>query len=468
MRSPIALAILAGALLYLALHLFEPALPATWAFAHLGRDPWLVALALAQIAVLPPLALLADRMPFFRGAWSPPSRRTALAAFAILSLLFLAVGWRHPAKPLCIDSPWFAIEVYTGELGCTRWYLTLATYTPLLRAVEWAAAEWVTPFKVPARTFVPVVNAFATAAAYLLLLGCARRLGRDLFETAAITLLAWGAFGNFQLIFHYMDVYPVAQLCLTLYLWTAFRALDGESTLTAPFVVLALVPLFYVGLVLVAPSALVLVLAARRRPAFARELAVAVAAAFVAGGLAMVPGYGLPFAFAPYLRDLVADSAAPYGFDPDSSLLPLRVLFGAAHLAEVWSVLLLIDGIGLLLCLAAGWALWKRGAEPDRKALLLAAVLVPQLLFVFTMDAVWGTYLDWDLFSYVAIPTSLLGGYALMVWGRPRRRLRALLLGLLLAADGVHLLAKTNALELGYARHVAETPMHPTLPSAPP
>ena len=104
----------------------------------------------------------------------------------------------------------------------------------------------------------------------------------------------------------------------------------------------------------------------------------------------------------------------------------------------------------------------------DAKALLLFTVLAPQLVYVFLMDAVWGTYLDWDLFSYVAIPMSLLGAYALMVWGRERPALRAALVGLLLAAEGVHLLARTNALELDYARHVAETPMHPTLPKGPP
>jgi hypothetical protein len=465
MRSPIALAILSGALLYLALHLFEPALPATWAYAHLGRHAGLVALAIAAIAILPFLALAADRSPVLEGPWPAASRRTAFVCGLSLSLLFLAVGWRYPAKPLCIDSPWFAIEVYLGRLGCMRWYLTLATYTPLLRV-----AEWIAPFPVPARTFVTVLNAFASGAAYVLLLGCARRLGRDRFEVVAITLLTWGAFGNFQLVFHYMDVYPVAQLCLALYLWTSLRSLDGEIGLVWPFVVLALIPFFYVGLVLLGPSALVLIWAARRRPGFVRELAVAVAAAVIAGGLAMVPGYGIPFAFAPYLRDLVADSAAPYGFDPDSSLLPIRILFTEAHLTEVWSVLLLIDGIGLLLCATAGWALWgrERAGGPDMKALLLVVVLIPQLVYLFWMDAVWGAYLDWDLFSYVAIPTSLLGGYALMVWGRPQRRLRAVLLGLLLAATGVHLLAKTNALELGYAQHLVETPMHPTLPSGPP
>src|SRR5262245_58237539 len=160
MPSPIAVAILSGTLLFLALHLFEPALPATWAYAHLGRDPRLVALAIALIVILPILAVVADRAPFLPRPWPAVSPRPAFLVGALLSLLFLAVGWRYPAKPLCIDSPWFAIDVYLGGNRCARWYLTLATYTPLLRVAEWAA-----PFKVPARTFVTVLNAFASGAA---------------------------------------------------------------------------------------------------------------------------------------------------------------------------------------------------------------------------------------------------------------------------------------------------------------
>jgi hypothetical protein len=464
MPSPILLAVVLGTVLYLGLHFFEPALAATWPYAHLSRNPVLVAVAVAQVVLLPILALAASRGAALRGPWPASPRRVAFGAFAVLSAVFLVVGWRHPAKPLCIDSPWFAIEVYIGTLGCTRWYLTLATYTPLLRV-----AEWLAPFPVPARTFVPVLNAFVTTAAYLVFLACARRLGRDRFEVAAIALLVAGAFGNFQLIFHYMDVYPVAQLGLALYLWTSLRAIDGDVDLVTPFLVAALVPLFYVGLVLVAPSLLVVVLAAWRRPGFVRQLAVATAVAILVFGLAMIPGYGVPFAFAPYLRDLVADSAAQHGFDPESSFWPAGMLFGRLHLVEVASVLLLIDGIGVLLCATAGWSLLPR-LRPrafDAKALLLIAVLLPQLVYLFLMDAIWGTYLDWDLFSYVAIPTSLLGAYALMIWGRRRPVARAALVGLLLAAEGVHLLARTNALELDYPRHVAETPMHPTLPNGP-
>jgi hypothetical protein len=54
-----------------------------------------------------------------------------------------------------------------------------------------------------------------------------------------------------------------------------------------------------------------------------------------------------------------------------------------------------------------------------------------------------------------------------MVWGRAHRPQRALLVGLLLAAEAVHVLARANALEVEYKRHVAETPMHLSVPSAP-
>jgi len=464
MRSPVGLAILLGAVLYLALHFFEPALAATWSYAHLGRSPLLVAAAVLLVVVLPPLALAAARLPGLREAWRTPSRHTLLLAFAVLAALFVLAGWFAPTTPLCIDSPWFAIQVYVGGFENMRWYLTMATYTPLLRLVE-----WLSPVPVPSRDFVPVLNAVLSAASYLALLGCARHLARDRFETLAITLLTWGAFGNFQLIFYYMDIYPVVQFLMSLYLLSALRALDGSGRLLWPVLLAAIAPFFYVGLVLISPSALVVLLGTRDRSGFVREAAIACAVAFVVVGFAMVPAYGVPFAFAPFLRDLVADSASQYGYDPGSSLLPLRQVFAAAHVAEVASLLLLIDGVGVLLCLTAGVALAPRllRSAPDWKAWLLLAVLAPLVVYLVMMDAVWGAYLDWDLFSYLAIPTSLLGGYALMTWGRARPALRAFLLGLLLAAQGIHLIARANALEVDYKRHVAETPMHLSVPSRP-
>jgi hypothetical protein len=464
MLSPVGLAILLGAAFYLFLHFFEPALAATWSYAHLGRSPLLVAAGALAVVALPPLVLAADRLPFLHRAWPRPARRTVLLAFVALAALFVVAGWFNPTSPLCIDSPWFAIQVYVGDRGNMRWYLTLATYTPLLRVVE-----WLSPIPVPARNFVPVVNGVVSAASYLLLLGCARQLARDRFETLAIALLAWGAFGNFQLIFYYMDIYPVVQLLMSLYVLTALRAIRGSGRLVWPILIAAIAPFFYVGLVLMVPSALVVLLAARHRGASLGELAIPCAAAVGAAGLATIPAYGLPFAFAPYLRDLARDSAAPYGYDPTSSLLPLHYVFSAPHLAELGSLLLLIDGTGVLLCLTAGVALLPRllGRDPDWSAWLLLTVLVCLLPYFILMDAVWGAYLDWDLFSYLAIPTSLLGGHALMVWGRAHRPQRALLVGLLLAAEAVHVLARANALEVEYKRHVAETPMHLSVPSAP-
>jgi hypothetical protein len=121
----------------------------------------------------------------------------------------------------------------------------------------------------------------------------------------------------------------------------------------------------------------------------------------------------------------------------------------------------LIDGVGVLLCSTCGVAVLAREIRrpSDPRPWLLAALLAPCLGYMFVMDPIWGPYSDWDLFSYVAVPTSLLGSYALLVWGRGRRA-TAWLVGLALAASSVHVLARFNALDVDIARHRHESPFH--------
>ena len=155
-----------------------------------------------------------------------------------------------------------------------------------------------------------------------------------------------------------------------------------------------------------------------------------------------------------------ADSGWQLGLSPTSSLLPLGDMLSGAHAREVVHTLLLVDGVGvLLLVLCGGWlVLHPRTWSPQ--AALLALIVLPYLAYVVAMDPLFGAFADWDLFSYGAAATSLLGAYAFVVWGREHERAFAWLLGLAIASAGVHLLARWNALEVDLPRHLLESPYH--------
>ncbi|MBM4265082.1 MAG: hypothetical protein FJ144_00480 [Deltaproteobacteria bacterium] len=429
----------------------------TWAHAHLWRHPALAILGVALLLVLPPLAVRAGTRAWASLPLPVPSRRVAVTAAVAAGALFLALGLLFPSHAICFDSVEFSIEVWKGQLRNLRWYLTLASYHGALRAVAAIA-----PMPIPARTFVPVVNAFATGVAYVALAGAARRLGRTRFEVGVITLLAWTAFGNLQLGLFYVDVYPVAQLAMALFAWTALRALDGDGHPVWPILIAAVGPLFYIGLVLVAPAALVVVAAELRRRGGLARVGVSILAAVVATGGATMPAFGRPFAFRDLLERLVASSGAARGLSPDSSLLPADYLFSAPHALEIVQGWILVDGVGVLLSLTAGMVLLAKALRGplDLRTLLLAGLVGPVLLYAALMDPLWGPYLDWDLFSYGAVATSLFGAYALVVCGRGWPRERAFLAGLLVAASILHLCARLNALEVDYRAHLAESPAH--------
>jgi hypothetical protein len=107
----------------------------------------------------------------------------------------------------------------------------------------------------------------------------------------------------------------------------------------------------------------------------------------------------------------------------------------------------------------AGATALARGAW-DPAAAFLGLIVIAWLAYLIAMDPVYGPYADWDLFGYGAAVTSLLGAFAFVAWGRTCPRLFAPLLGLALAAAGVHLLARLNALDVDFHIHAIESPFH--------
>jgi hypothetical protein len=363
-----------------------------------------------------------------------------------------------PIPPrLSVDAAFFSKSIIEDGTGSPRWYLLLWTYARLVGALR----PWLHPFVV-----LRAGNTLLATAALLALAGAARRLGRTRGEVAAIGLLAWSAFGTLQLAIGYVDVYPFALAATAVYLWLGLAALAGERHPAWPFVAAAVGPIFYEGLVLLAPSLTVVAWTAGRRPGGGRRLGAAALAAALAAGLATVPRFGRPFAWAAYLDWLGKDLIAPMGLSATSALLPLDAWLSAWHLADVAHTLVLVDGVGVLLLMVAGGSLAARHWRPpwDAAAVFLGLVVLPYLAYLGTMDALWGAFADWDLFSFGAAATSLLGGYAFVTWGRTCPRAAAVLLGVALAAAGVHLLARLNALDVDLRRHYAESPFHVQLP----
>jgi hypothetical protein len=440
-----------GLVAMLGLHFIEPHLAITWSFAHLWRHPLLPWIGGALVLVAPVATALAWPHPSLARPLGALSWRSVLGAGLLLAVALLVVATRWPARPVSIDPVALVIDVRDRTIGNGRRVLLIWVLGNLWAAV---GSLWRT---VP--DFIRSMDALLGTASLLALAGCARRLGRSRGEVTAITLLAWSAFGTLQLCIGYLEVYPAELFATTLYLWLALRTIDGDLHPAWPVVAAALAPFWYVSLILLAPSLAVIAVHQLRQRGGFRRLAVAAVLAIVAAGSATIPAFGRPFAWAPLVSLVGADSAYQSGLSPTSSLLPLHYILTGPHARELAHTLLLVDGVGFLLVLVAGaWLAVRRAI--DTKAAFLAVVIAGHLPYLVAFDPVFGALCDWDLFSYLAAPASLLGAYAFAQWGRECPKPFAVVLGLALATNGVHLLARLNALHMDLPKHQLETPYH--------
>lgn len=436
-----------GLLALLALHVGEPDLPLSWGFAGLRAVWGSVVPGLVAFGVVLAAVVFAWRSPVASRP-VPRMRPAAIVAGTLGVWLVLALaGLRWPAPDVCPDAMFLPHQLRTGGAGNVRWLLSV----PLLQLLY-------APFHghVDADLVLRVVNALFSTLSMLLTLAIAMRLGRSVREVAAVVLLVWTGLGSLQLALGYVDIYPLVQLFVALYLWTALRYLDGDGRVVWPLLVAVAGPCFYIGLILLAPSVLVLLAVAVQRRDLA-PVALAACASLLIVGLATVPTFGAPFALQAWLERL--SDVGLYGLNPGRQTLPLAHMLSLRHAGEVMSTLILLDGTALVLLAAL--------PVRSRAGAFLCLLLASGLAFVVAMDPLWGPYSDWDLFSYLTLPLGVAAGLAFVTWSRSAPRLAGLVLGLALATSTVHLFARLNALHVDFARHVADSPFHiPGVPSS--
>lgn len=427
-----------GALLLV--HVVEPDLPLSWSYAGLHLAWGGVGPALATAGVVFVAVVLCWRARRGDRPARPPAPRAVVASGLLIWLVLVVAGLRWPAPDVCPDAIFLPHQLQADVPGNVRWLLSV----PLLRLLFAPFRGYADP-----DLFLRAVNAAFSTVSIVLTAAIALRLGRSLREQAAIVLLTWSALGSLQLVFGYVDIYPVVQLFVALYLWTAIRYLDGDGSVTWPLLVAAAGPWFYIGLILLGPSVLVLLHAAYERGQIAPVLR-AVALAILLAGLATVPAFGRMFAFPAWLGRL--SDVGLYGLNPGKQTLPLSYMLGLRHAGEVLSTLVLLDGVGVVLLALL--------PVRSRVGLLLFLVLLAGLAFVVAMDPLWGPFSDWDLFSYLTLPVGIGAGLGFARWSRGRPRVAGLVLGLALAVSTVHLFARLNLLHLDFDRHRAESPFH--------
>ncbi|MCS7222369.1 MAG: hypothetical protein RML36_04280 [Anaerolineae bacterium] len=221
--------------------------------------------------------------------------------------------------------------------------------------------------------------------------------------------------GTIQLFFGYVENYTLMSLGMMVYLWLAWRCLQGRLMPVWPATALAITHALHPSTLLLAPSLVYLGWAwARRRAGTSGGLVaawqIALPMIVVSGGVITLMesgGHGLAY--------LVGEDR-PGGGD-GRWLVPLfktttrwehYTMFSWGHLLDIVNEQLLIAPVVLpaLVCLALlAWPQMRHGTTWTH---LLCLASGAYLLFIWTWNPDYGGQRDWDLFAPAAIPLTLL------------------------------------------------------------
>lgn len=429
-------------------------LPTSWGFGvgGLSSAPF-AAFVVAALILMPFVLRRAEGVPWMSAR--PPAAAPSgfWVLFALLAVLFVVLGDRWPAKPICLDAVEFSAAAQGGVFSNARWGLALRMFH--------AAFDLLSPL-IPPSSVVPTLNALLSAAAFAAISCTASSLTRSRFEWILATGLSWSAFGNLQLVFGYIDIYPLLQFFVALILWTSVRAASGKGWVGWPLALMAVAPFAHPGIILLAPSVAVASGVVLLDPDRRLGAILGFVFALFAAGMATIPSFGVPFAFSAWLSAVSASSLSTLGLSPSSSLLPPDYLLSGRHLLDLVNGMALVDAVGIISCLTAGLVLlWcSRSVVRYPQAWILAAPAFGGILFSAVMDPLWGPFLDWDLFSYTAVSTSLFGAVSFLWISREQPNLRAMVATAFIVFSFVHLEARLNRLHENWQTYLQQSPVH--------
>jgi len=455
-----------------ALHVLAPNASVTWSYAHLDRAaafPWL---AWIGVVVLPPLGgflfarwAAADASPPASvkpsSSLSPLARLVRIAIALAFVFVWTELGLRWSTPWLSPDSNALQTMVEQPGAEIARWHLLLPVYQAVARGLDAVSST---------HEVIVLLSGVFGGLALVAIVVTAELVSRSRAMAIGVASLVVTSFGVAQVALGYNDVYPVPLFGVALYLLLAVRAMAGRGSPAWAIAWAGVAPFVYLGLVLIVPSAGVLAFDHWRRERSLRPLVIGAAAAVVLAGLATIPRFGVPFAWSGFLAAQVELPSASMGYNASGYTLPLAQVLSAGHLWQVLHGVLLVDPVGswLTLTLAIPVAARVLAAAPSlavRVAALVGAIVLPYGVFLLWMDPLYGAYVDWDLFSYGAVATSLLGALLLFEWGRARPQWLGVLLGLAVAVNATHLLARFHGLPIDRAEHLQESPEHLRVPA---
>jgi len=334
--------------------------------------------------------------------------------YLLISLLFASVFWILRARRYYGDA-----ELLAHLIQGKRYYLS-APLTSLI--FRWSHKLLAKAFNFQSVDSIAAVSVIAGFASIYVMFLLSEKITKNPLKRWVMFLLLTSTYGIIQLFFGHVEIYPPFTMAILAYTYASIKYLSGEYPLYYPALVFGLMITFHLSAIWFLLSLLFLYLVGVKDDASLRETGKRFLKVVLA--LSIVPA----FVFTHYMINYEEFSLnlpllGGAFFGDKTTFIPFRDFFAFERFEQMFNEYLLLSPGGLILLVLLILRSNKMNVK-DGTLIFLLLVFAPYAFYTFIWNPDLGFPQDWDLFSAVAVPLTILGGYTLVTAVRDTKTLK--------------------------------------------
>lgn len=321
----------------------------------------------------------------------------------ILSLLFASVCWIAREKIYLLGDGYLMLRILPTLQSASDQYFAYNEPLPLFLIWKlWKLLHAINVSIVPEIPYI-IISIISGFISLLIIWSISKTIASDIIDRILLFLFFIGS-GGLQLFFGYVENYSFVYLFMLLFLWSSILYTQNKIDLIVPSIIYGFLFVSHFGMLIVAPSLIILYYHSYRADKKKDILTSIGATIITTATLLWLCGYSLKI----FADQLLQNSNR---FIRITSYNGYQ-LISWGHLINLINIQMLISPFALIIIIVSLFTISKQIFKGDKAILFLVISATSGIVFTTILNFRIGMSRDWDLISSFLLGIVVLAGYA--------------------------------------------------------